>query len=126
MYLSSWKAAQMFACHDAGTIAALSSVASAGGQAYSTIESKKQADQLYSEQQAVYNKGVQASDPKNVMAGIMALKQPLSAELQKQIIEGVTMSMSARGINSPGLIQEAIATALAQAELPLFQEAQQA
>jgi hypothetical protein len=127
MYLSSWKAARMFACHDEASIAAISSIASAGGQAYSSVQAGTRDKQLYNEQQDVYKKAQAASDPKTVMAGIMALKQPLSDELRQQIIQGVTESMSSRGLgNAPGLVQEAIARALAQAELPLFQAAQQA
>ncbi len=127
MYLNARRAAQMLACHDEATIAAVSSLASAGGQAYGAVKSSQQNNQLYNEQQDVFKKAQAASDPKAVMAGIMALKQPLSEELKQQIIQQVTESMASRGLgNAPGLIQEAIARALAQADLPLFQQAQQA
>jgi hypothetical protein len=62
-----------------------------------------------------------------MMSGIMALKQPLSKEMKDLITRSITQQYAAAGLTgSPGIMQEAIAEALAKAEIPLFEEAQRA
>ncbi len=74
----------------------------------------------------LYNKIAQTT-PAQDMAGIMALKTPLSQELRNAIIQEVASGMASRGLGaSTGLVQQAIAEALVKAELPTFQMAMEA
>jgi hypothetical protein len=65
--------------------------------------------------------------PADELNGIMKLKQGMSAQMRNAIIQEVTAQMGARGLaGSPALVEQAVATALVNAEIPMWQTASQA
>jgi len=116
-----------------GIIAGLASLLSAVGKGYGSIQQMNaqrtavaEQQKAFQEQEALYQKQA-AQTPKNIMDAIMALKQPMSEEMKASIMRDIGNSMAASGaFSSPGIIQEAIAEALAKQDTALFTEAVQA
>jgi len=62
--------------------------------------------------------------PGDIMSAAIGVKQQLNAQVRFAIIQEITAGMASRGLSgSTGIVQEAIAEALAKAELPLWQMA---
>lgn len=111
---------------DDSTISLIGGLAKSAGTIYQSSRASSQAQQQYNLQNQLFQK-YNNQTPEQTMAGIMALKQPLTDRMKQLIVQDITSQMAAKGqTGDTALVQEAIATAMAKAELDLFNQAEQA